>query len=48
MVKILLCLHEDLQEDAADALAIALCHGHTRDTLMRIEGVSGVKGGRLI
>lgn len=48
MVKILLCLQEDLQEDAADALAIALCHGHSRDTLMRIGGVRGVKGGRLI
>ena len=48
MVKILLCLQENLQEDAADALAIALCHGHSRDTLMRIEGVSGVKGGRLV
>ena len=48
MVKILLCLQEDLQEDAADALAIALCHGHSRDILMRIEGVRGVKGGRLV
>ena len=48
MVKILLCLQEDLQEDAADALAIALCHGHSRDALMRIEGVRGIKGGRLV
>ncbi len=39
MIKILLCLREDLQEDAADALAIALCHGHSRNTLMRIQGV---------
>ncbi len=38
MVKILLCLQEELQEDAADALAIALCHGHSRDALMRIKG----------
>ncbi len=48
MVKILLCLNESPQEDAADALAIALCHGHSRDTLARIEGVSRVKGGRLV
>ena len=48
MVKILLCLQEDLQEDASDALAIALCHGHSRDTLMKIDGVRGVKGGRLV
>lgn len=48
MVKILLCIQEDLQEDAADALAIALCHGHSRDTLIKIEGVQGVKGGRLV
>ncbi len=31
MIKILLCLDERLQADAADALAIALCHGHARD-----------------
>lgn len=48
MVKILLCLSESPQEDAADALAIALCHGHSRDTLVRIEGVRGIKGGRLV
>ncbi len=44
MVKILLCLQEDLQEDAADALAIALCHAHSRETLMRIEGMHDVTG----
>lgn len=30
MVKVLLCLAEPPQEDAADALAVALCHGHSR------------------
>lgn len=32
MVKRLLNLSEDLQADAADALAIALCHAHTRSS----------------
>ena len=30
MVGVLLNLHERLQADAADALAIAICHAHTR------------------
>jgi crossover junction endodeoxyribonuclease RuvC len=47
MIKILLCLKEEPQEDAADALAIALCHGHSREGLMRMTGVSGIKKGRL-
>ncbi len=36
MVGILLNLHERLQADAADALAIALAHAHTRASLQRI------------
>lgn len=36
MVGILLNLHERLQADAADALAIALAHAHTRSSLQRI------------
>lgn len=47
MVKVLLCLPELPQADAADALAVALCHGHTRDTLAKVPGVSGVRRGRL-
>ena len=47
MVKILLCLEKIPQADAADALAIALCHGHSREGLLRMEGVTGIKGGRL-
>ncbi len=48
MVKILLCLNEIPQADAGDALAIALCHGHSREGLLRMAaGVSGVKRGRL-
>ena len=37
MVKILLNLNEQPQEDAADALAIALCHANTRKTMAEIE-----------
>lgn len=47
MVKVLLCLTESPQSDAADALAIALCHGHSREGLLRMAGVAGIKGGRL-
>jgi len=47
MIKILLCLRESPQADAADALAIALCHGHSREGLKRMVGVSGIRNGRL-
>jgi crossover junction endodeoxyribonuclease RuvC len=47
MIKILLCLRTSPQADAADALAIALCHGHSREGLMRMAGVSGIRRGRL-
>lgn len=40
MVKVLLCLQQTLQEDAADALAVALCHGHSRATQVRIQSAS--------
>lgn len=39
MVKRLLNLTHTLQADAADALAIALCHAHTRFSLKRIGEV---------
>ncbi len=35
MVALLLSLPESPQADAADALAVAICHGHTRQTLHR-------------
>ncbi len=47
MVKVLLCLDEIPQSDAADALAVAICHGHSREGLLRMREVSGIKGGRL-
>jgi crossover junction endodeoxyribonuclease RuvC len=36
MVAVLLQLRERLEEDAADALAVALCHQHTSETLARL------------
>jgi crossover junction endodeoxyribonuclease RuvC len=38
MVRALLELAVPPQADAADALAVALCHGHTRQTLGRLGG----------
>ncbi len=48
MVKILLCLDKKPPTDAGDALAIALCHGHSREGLLRMAAdVSGIRKGRL-
>jgi len=47
MIKVLLCLAEAPQSDAADALAVALCHGHSRAGMERMAGISGIRGGRL-
>lgn len=38
MVKALLRISEDLQEDAADALAVAICHANTQAGLIRMAG----------
>ena len=40
MVKILLGLSGQLQADAGDALGVALCHLHTRETTRRIEAMT--------
>ncbi|MCB1644299.1 MAG: crossover junction endodeoxyribonuclease RuvC [Pseudomonadales bacterium] len=48
MVKTLLKLPVNPQADAADALAIALCHANTRHSLARTAGVHGFRRGRLI
>lgn len=37
MVKVLLSLPSTPQQDAADALAAALCHAHTQSTLAHVE-----------
>lgn len=48
MVKILLCLDRKPPADAGDALAIALCHGHSREGILRMAaGVTGISKGRL-
>jgi crossover junction endodeoxyribonuclease RuvC len=41
MVRLLLGLREELQPDAADALAAALCHAYQRDTQAVLDGVAG-------
>lgn len=47
MVKVLLSLPSTPQEDAADALAAALCHAHTRGGLVRLAGVTAIRRRRL-
>ena len=44
MIKMLLCLRDLPASDAADALAVAICHGHTRQTLARMESASARAG----
>jgi len=46
MVKVLLCLAGAPQADAADALAIALCHGHSREGILRLKAVSAARQGQ--
>jgi len=46
MVKILLSLRALPQADEADALAVALCHGNTREGIARMHGVDGRRHGR--
>ena len=46
MVKVLLCLPQAPPPDAADALAVALCHGHSREGLLRMAGVRGMRRSR--
>ncbi len=45
MIALLLNLPELPQPDAADALAVAVCHGHTRKTIQRL-GTAVVRAGR--
>lgn len=47
MVCTLLNLSKTPQADAADALAIAICHAHTQQSLIRMAGVGAVRRGRL-
>ncbi|MFO1436163.1 MAG: crossover junction endodeoxyribonuclease RuvC [Gammaproteobacteria bacterium] len=45
MIRVLLKLEERAQADAADALALALCHGHMRETHLRIQTSKNVLAG---
>lgn len=44
MVRVLLGLSGTLQTDASDALGVALCHVHTRETVRRIEELTRSTG----
>ncbi len=46
MVRALLNLPAAPQADAADALAVALCHAYVRQALAHIPGASGIRRGR--
>ena len=46
MVALLLNLPEPPPADAADALAVAICHGHTRQTLQRFGAAAVLLAGR--
>ena len=48
MVKTLLKLPRSPQEDAADALAVALCHANTQQHLIRLAGAGHFRRGRVI
>jgi crossover junction endodeoxyribonuclease RuvC len=47
MVQTILELSAKPQEDAADALAIAICHHHTSQSIAQIKGASKVVRKRL-
>jgi crossover junction endodeoxyribonuclease RuvC len=47
MVTYLLSLEKIPQSDAADALAVAICHAHMRVSLARMAGATSVRRGRL-
>lgn len=48
MVRYLLQLTTTPKGDAADALAIAICHAHMSKSLLRIQGATARRGGRVL
>lgn len=48
MVKTLLCLPKTPQEDAADALAVALCHANTQKYMILMAGSKKYRRGRVV
>jgi crossover junction endodeoxyribonuclease RuvC len=47
MVRVLLGLSESPQEDAADALATAICHAHSQQSLIKMSGARSIRRRRL-
>ncbi len=47
MVRLLLALNQTPQEDSADALATAICHAHSQQSLIRMSGATSVRRRRL-
>ncbi len=47
MVKALLSISDNIAEDAADALAVAICHAHTQASLIRMAGAKSYSRKRL-
>lgn len=43
MVRVLLALERAPPSDAADALAVAICHGHVRETRLRLARAAGAR-----
>ena len=47
MVKVLLGINQKIQEDAAGALAVAICHAHTQSSLIKMAGAKSFSRKRL-
>jgi crossover junction endodeoxyribonuclease RuvC len=47
MVRALLGLNQNPQEDAADALATAICHAHSQQSLIKMSGATAIRRRRL-
>jgi len=47
MIKVLLGVTGDVQADAADALAIAICHANTKASLLKVAGARSFRKSRL-
>lgn len=45
MMCVLLALHRSPPSDAADALAVAICHGHHRETRRRMTAMQAMRDG---
>jgi crossover junction endodeoxyribonuclease RuvC len=43
MIRLLLSLKGELQADSADALAVAVCHAHSRGLRTRLAAASGAE-----